>query len=186
MLEVSHLSHHWWVFAVRGAAAMLFGVMAFIWPMSTLAALVLLWGAYALVDGVLAVVSAMRAGQDHRLLLMLEGLAGIGAGIVTFVWPGLTAMALLYIIAAWALVTGVFELVSAIRLRKVIQNEWLLALSGVASVLFGIILIVAPGAGALALIGLIGAYAIIFGVLLLALALQLRARDQRLHAPAPA
>src|SRR5919198_3297421 len=133
MLYESHLIRHWWAFALRGLAAIVFGVMAFIWPGPTLAALVLLWGAYALVDGVLAVIAAMRTGQDHRWGLLLEGLAGIGAGIVTFAWPGLTALVLLFIIAAWALVTGVFELVAAVRLRRVIQNEWLLVLGGIAS-----------------------------------------------------
>ena len=164
---------------MRGVAAVVFGILAFIWPGVTLAVLVLLWGAYALVDGILGLLSAFRTGQDHRWALLVEGIVSIAAGIATFVWPGLTALVLVYIIAVWALVTGVLEVVAAIRLRQVIQNEWWLVLSGIASLLFGIALIVAPGAGALALIWLIGAYAIIFGVLLLGLAFRLRGMAHR-------
>jgi uncharacterized membrane protein HdeD (DUF308 family) len=148
----------------------------------TLTVLVLFWGAFALVDGVLALVAAFRTDHDHRWGLLLEGVVGIGAGIVTFVWPGLTALVLLYIIAVWALLTGVLELVAAVRLRKVIQNEWWLALSGIASVLFGLVLLAAPGAGAVAVVWLIAAYAIVFGILNLALALRLHGMGQRRHA----
>jgi uncharacterized membrane protein HdeD (DUF308 family) len=124
----------------------------------------------------------LRTDHDHRWGLLLEGVVGIGAGIVTFVWPGLTALVLLYIIAVWALLTGVLELVAAVRLRKVIQNEWWLALSGIASVLFGLVLLAAPGAGAVAVVWLIAAYAIVFGILNLALALRLHGMGQRRHA----
>jgi uncharacterized membrane protein HdeD (DUF308 family) len=165
---------HWWAFALRGAAAILFGVLALAMPGITLAVLVFLWGAYALVDGALALVSAFRTNHDHRLALVLEGLVGIAAGAVTFVWPGLTTLVLLYIIAGWAIITGILELVSAIRLRRVIDDEWWLALSGAASVVFGIAVVVAPAAGALALVWLIGIYAIVFGVLLIALSVRLR------------
>ena len=165
---------HWWVFALRGVAAVIFGMLAFIWPGVTLAVLVLLWGAYALADGILALLASFRTDQDHRWALLVEGVVGIAAGVATFAWPGLTALVLVYIIAVWALITGVLEVVAAIRLRQVIHNEWWLVLSGIASLLFGIALVVAPGAGALALIWLIGAYAIIFGVLLLGLAFRLR------------
>ena len=110
---------------------------------------------------------------------MIEGVVGIGAGIVTFLWPGLTALVLVYIIAVWALITGVLEVIAAIRLRHVIENEWWLVLSDILSLIFGIALVIAPGAGALALIWLIAAYAIIFGVLLLGLALRLRGVSQR-------
>src|SRR4051812_29572050 len=159
-------SRHWWVFALRGIAAILFGILAFAWPGMTLTILVLLWGAYALVDGVLALVSAFRARQDQRWSLLFEGVVGIAAGIVTLIWPGLTALVLLYIIAAWALITGVFELIAAFRLRRVIRDEWWLVLGGVASVAFGVLMLVMPAAGALALVWLIAAYAIVFGVLL--------------------
>jgi uncharacterized membrane protein HdeD (DUF308 family) len=175
---------HRWTFVLRGVAALLFGILAFIWPGLTV--LVLFWGAYALVDGILALIAFFRTAHDHRWGLLLEGVADIAAGIVTFLWPGPTAMVLLYIIAAWALVTGVLELVAAVRLRKFIHDEWWLVLSGVASILLGIVLIMAPGAGALALIWLIAAYSIVFGVLMLALALRLRGRAERRQAPATA
>jgi uncharacterized membrane protein HdeD (DUF308 family) len=179
---VETATRHWWAFALRGVVAILFGVLAFARPGVTLTVLVLFWGAFALVDGVLALVAAFRTDHDHRWGLLLEGVVGIGAGIVTFVWPGLTALVLLYIIAVWALLTGVLELVAALRLRKIIQNEWWLALSGIASVLFGLVLLAAPGAGAVAVVWLIAAYAIVFGILNLALALRLHGMGQRRHA----
>ena len=179
MLPFQGVADHWWVFALRGAAAIVFGILAFIWPGVTLAFLILLWGAYALIDGVLGLVASFRTGQDHRWALLIEGIVGIAAGIITFAWPGLTALVLLYIIAAWSLVTGILEIVGAIRLRKVIENEWWMAISGALSILFGIILFVAPGAGALALVWLIAAYAIVFGVILLALAFRLRGMAHR-------
>jgi uncharacterized membrane protein HdeD (DUF308 family) len=181
-VAVETASRHWWAFALRGLVAILFGVLAFAWPGVTLQVLVLLWGAFAFVDGVLALVAAIRTDNDHRWGLLLEGIVGIGAGIVTFLYPGLTALVLLYIIAVWALLTGILELVAAVRLRKVIQNEWWLALSGILSVLFGIVLLAAPGAGALAVVWLIAAYAIVFGILNLALAVRLHGMGQRRHA----
>jgi uncharacterized membrane protein HdeD (DUF308 family) len=186
MLLVTAVADHWWVFALRGVAAVLFGVLAFVWPGITLAVLVLLWGAFALADGVLALIAAFRTTNDHRWGLILEGIVGIAAGVVTFIWPGLTALVLLYIIAAWAILTGVLELVAAVRLRKVIDNEWWLALGGIASVLFGLVLVLAPGAGALAVVWLIGLYAIVFGVLMLLLAWRLRGVHEAGQATAPA
>ncbi|HEV7663030.1 MAG TPA: HdeD family acid-resistance protein [Chloroflexota bacterium] len=182
MLDLEMSSRHWWAFALRGLAAIIFGVLAFVWPGVTLAALVLLWGAYALVDGVLALVAAIRTDNDHRWGLLLEGIVGIAAGIITFVYPNITALVLLYIIAAWALITGVLELVAAVRLRKVIENEWWLVLGGIASVLFAIVLLAAPGAGAVAVVWLIASYAIIFGVLMLGLAFRLHGAGQRRQA----
>ncbi|SRR6266851_2035042 len=186
MLGVMNAADHWWAFALRGVAAVIFGILAFVWPGVTLAVLILFWGAYALVDGILALVAAFRTGQDHRWWLIVEGVVGIATGVVTFVWPGLTALVLIYIIAVWALITGVLEIIAAIRLRRVIENEWWMALGGVASLIFGVILLIAPGAGALALIWLIAAYAIIFGVLLLALAFRLRGLSQRARVTATA
>ena len=182
MLLVIESSRHWWAFLLRGLAAVLFGVLAIAWPGLTLTVLVLFWGAYALVDGVLALVAAMRTQHDQRWGLVLEGVAGIGAGLVTFFYPDLTALVLVYIIAAWAVITGVLELFVAIRLRRVIQNELWLILGGVASLVFGFVLFAAPGAGALALVWLIGTYAIIFGVLLIALAFRLHGLGQRRQA----
>ena len=143
------LARNWWTLALRGLFAVLFGIMAFAWPGITLGALVLLYGAYAFADGVLAIAAALvgRTVGVPWWALLIEGLAGIGVGIITLLWPGITALVLLYLIAFWAVVTGVFEIVAAIRLRKEIRGEWLLALSGVLSVLFGVALIVSPGAG---------------------------------------
>jgi uncharacterized membrane protein HdeD (DUF308 family) len=175
MLET--LTRYWWAVALRGAVALLFGLLALIWPGITVIVLVALFGAYALVDGAFALGTAIfgrRDGAGGRGWLVVEGIAGIAVGILTFAWPGVTALVLLWLIAAWALVTGVLEIVAAVRLRREIQGEWVLALSGVLSVLFGIVLIVWPAAGALAVVFLIAIYAIVFGVVLLALALRLR------------
>jgi uncharacterized membrane protein HdeD (DUF308 family) len=173
---VNQLGQNWWAVAIRGLAAIVFGILALIWPSITFTVLVLFWGAYVLVDGVFAIVSVLthHEGGNHRWLLLLEGLAGIIAGILTFIWPGITGLVLLYLIAAWAIVTGVLELLAAVRLRREITNEWLLALSGVASLIFGIVIALFPSAGALAVVWLIGTYAIIFGLLLLFLAYRLR------------
>ena len=177
MLE--HLGRNWSWVVLRGVAAVLFGILAFAWPGITLAALVIVWGAYALADGVLALVAAYRVRDQGKPFwsLVIVGLLGIAAGIVTFIWPGMTALLLLMFIAAWAVVMGTFQIVAAIRLRKEIQNEWLLGLSGVLSVLFGIIMFVQPGAGALAVIWVIAAYAIVFGTLLIWLGLRLKRRS---------
>ena len=138
--------------------------------------LVAIFGAYALVDGVFAVVAGIAShGENRRWWAeLLVGIAGIVLGVLTCAWPGLTALALLYLIAAWGIVTGVFEIAAAIELRKVIENEWPLGLGGLASVLFGLLLIVFPGAGALGLLWLIGAYAVLFGIVLIALGFRLR------------
>jgi len=187
IVDVDTLSRNWWVVLLRGLAAIGFGIITFIAPAISLAAVVLLWGAYAFADGVLALVSAIRrrGESDRWWLFLVEGLVGIAAGGLTLIWPGITAIALLYLIAAWALVTGVLEVAAAIRLRKVIAHEWLLALSGIASLGFGILLALFPGAGALAVVLWIGAYAFVFGALLVALAFRLRSLG-RPHAARPA
>jgi len=170
------LARNWWVLVLRGLLAVLFGIAAFAWPGITLAALVILYGAYALVDGIFAIASVMigRTSGMPWWALLLQGLAGIAVGIMTFAWPGITALVLLCLIAAWAVVTGIFSIVAAIRLRKEIRGEWLLALSGVLSIVFGFALVFNPLAGALAVVWLIGAYAITFGILLMALGFRLR------------
>jgi uncharacterized membrane protein HdeD (DUF308 family) len=169
--------------ALRGVAAILFGVMSLIWPGITLLALTLLFGAYAFTDGVFALVSAVRrAGRERRWwALLLEGIAGIGAGIITFIWPGLTTFALVYLIAAWAIVTGALEIGTAVRLRKQIEGEWLMVALGVLSILFGVSIAIFPLAGALSLVWIIGAFAIAFGVLMLILAFELRSRHEHRH-----
>jgi uncharacterized membrane protein HdeD (DUF308 family) len=187
IVDVNALSRNWWVVLLRGLAAIGFGIITFMAPAISLAAVVLLWGAYAFADGVLALVSAIRrrGESDRWWLFLVEGLVGIAAGVLTLIWPGITAIALLYLIAAWALVTGVLEIAAAIRLRKVIAHEWLLALSGIASLGFGILLVLFPGAGALAVVLWIGAYTLVFGALLVALAFRLRSLG-RPHAARPA
>ena len=176
------LTRNWWALAIRGLLAVVFGILAFLLPGVTLAALVLLFGAYAIADGVFAIIAAVKASGGARRWwwLVLEGVLSIAVGVLTFVMPEITALFLLYLIAFWAILTGVFEIVIAIRLRKEITGEWLMALSGIASVLFGALLVLFPGAGALAVIWWIGAFAIVFGVLLLALAFKLRNWEREL------
>ena len=170
------LAQNWWAIVLRGVCAVLFGVGAFVWPDSTLAVLVLLYGAYALIEGVLAVAWALvgRHPGSFPWGVLVAGLAGVTVGIVTFLYPGLTALALLYLIAAWAIVRGVFEIIAAFHLRKELEHEWLLALSGLLSLVLGALLVVAPGAGALAVLWWIGAFALVFGVLTIALGFRLK------------
>ncbi len=175
------LAQAWWLVLLRGIVAILFGVLAFVWPALTLFTLVLLYGAYALVDGVIALVAAFtgRARPIPTWWLIVVGLCGIGAGIVTFLWPGITALVLVLFMAGWAIVHGIFEIIGAIQLRKEIDDEWWLILAGALSIIFGVLVFAAPGAGALALVWLIGTYAILFGILLIGLSLRLR---KHLHA----
>jgi uncharacterized membrane protein HdeD (DUF308 family) len=173
---LDQLSKNWGWIALRGAAAVIFGVLAFAWPGVTLVVLTLLFGAYALTDGVCALVAAYwrREGRKPVWPLVLIGVLGVSAGIITFVWPEMSALALLMFIAVWAVFVGVFQIAAAIRLRKEIDNEWMLGLSGALSLLFGLLMIVSPGAGAVAVAWMIGSYAIIFGVLLIALGFRLK------------
>jgi uncharacterized membrane protein HdeD (DUF308 family) len=179
------LGRAWWLVLLRGLAAIAFGILALAWPGVTLVTLVLFWGAWALVDGVTALVAGWRAKDSGKPMwqIVLVGLVGIAAGVLTFVMPGVTAIALLIMIAVWAIVSGIFQIVAAIRLRKEIANEWMLILSGALSVVFGALMIYNPGAGALAVLWLIAYFAIAFGVLLVILAFRLK-KHAGAHAPA--
>jgi uncharacterized membrane protein HdeD (DUF308 family) len=170
------LASNWWTLTIRGIVAILFGIFTFFWPAVTITVLALLFGAYALVDGIFAIVSAIRGGrgEERWWMLLIEGIAGLAAAAVTFLWPGITVLALVLVIAVWAMVTGALELIAAIRLRKYITGEWLLGLAGVASVVFGILLMVSPFTGAIVVAWWIGAYALAFGVILVALSFRLR------------
>jgi uncharacterized membrane protein HdeD (DUF308 family) len=170
------LARNWWALALRGLFAILFGLAAFAWPGVTLAALVLLFGAYALVDGVLAIVAGVRAAERHERWwpMLLEGVASVLAGVLTFAWPVITAVVLLYLIGFWALVTGVLKIVSAVRVRRHLPGEVAQVLNGAVSVLFGLVLLVVPGLGLLAVVWWIAMYAVFRGLLLVTLAFRLR------------
>jgi uncharacterized membrane protein HdeD (DUF308 family) len=171
------LGRNWWLLVLRGIAAIIFGVLAFMWPGLTLFTLVIFWGAFALVDGVLALAAAIMGGNPTpRWWLAIVGITGVLAGILTFAWPGITALLLLVFIATWAIVLGIFEIAGAIRLRKEIEGEWLLILNGALSVLFGLVLLWRPGVGALAVVWIIGTYAILVGIIYIAFGLKLRTR----------
>ena len=172
----------WWVLLVRGIAAILFGLAAMVWPGLTIGALIPLFGGFAIVDGVGALFAAFahRGEAQYWWATALEGVVGILLGILVMVWPGISAIALLFWIAAWAIVTGVFEVVSAIQLRKEISGEFWLILSGLLSILFGIFAFIRPGAGALAVIWVIAIYAIAFGITLIMLSFKVRGLNKAL------
>jgi uncharacterized membrane protein HdeD (DUF308 family) len=172
------LAGNWWALLLRGIAAVLFGLAALFWPGLTLFVLIVFFGAYALVDGVFAVVAGIRGSEGSRWLLLAEGVLGVLTGLVVFFWPGMTAMVLLFLISAWAIFTGLLKVVMAIAFRRRIENEWLMGLSGVLSVLFGVVLAVWPGAGLLSLVWLVGIYALIFGVALIVLGFRARGHAQ--------
>ncbi len=178
----SILSGSWWVLLLRGLLAIAFGVLTWVQPGMSLAALVLLFGVYAIADGVLGIWTAISGRKDiaHWWVMLLWGLASAAIGICTFIAPGVTAMALLYFIAIWAIVIGVLQIVAAIRLRAEIKGEWLLGLAGLAAVAFGVFLIVHPGAGVLTVLWLLALYAVLAGILLVFLALRLRSLRGRI------
>lgn len=170
------LARHWWTVALRGVIAILFGIAALARPGVAVLALVVLFGIYVLIDGVLAIATAIwAAGRRLRWWpFAVEGLVGVAIGIATFAWPAITAVALVLLIGWWSLVTGVFEIIAAVRLRDLIRGEWLLALSGALSLLVGVLLLVFPAVGAVSVVWVIGLYALVFGVLLLTLGIRLR------------
>ena len=178
------MSHSWWAVLIRGIAAIAFGVIAFLWPGVTLAALVLLFGAYAFIDGIAAIVLGIREhGERERWWAeLIVGLVGVAAGLLTFLMPSITTLALLVVIASWAIVRGVFEIAAAIRLRHAIEGEWLLGLAGALSIAFGVLMFLFPGTGALAVVLWIGAFAFVWGITLVALSFRVRGMARAVHA----
>jgi uncharacterized membrane protein HdeD (DUF308 family) len=173
------LAAKWWAFALRGLAAIVFGVLAIVVPGLTLIALVLLFAAYAIADGLFGLIAGFRArAGSPDWWIILAGIASVLVGVLALIWPGPMTFALLVFIGSWAIVTGVFEIAAAYRFRDRLRNEWLMALDGFVSIAFGLFILVAPGAGALALVWLIGAYAIASGIVLLALAVRLYQRHR--------
>ncbi len=182
LTKLTQLFRNWWRFALRGVLAIVFGVLALIWPDSTKLALVLLFGAFAFVDGIFAVATgiAARGHFERWWAILLEGIAGIVIGVLTFFWPNITALVLLYFIAAWAVTTGIFEIVAAIEFRHVISGEWGMILAGLLSVLLGTLLFVFPGAGMVSVVWLIGVYAIAAGIMEMVFAFRLRSLGHKL------
>jgi uncharacterized membrane protein HdeD (DUF308 family) len=174
MLE--QMGRHWWTLALRGVLAIVFGLIALFHPGAAITALAFILGIYLLLDGIFALIASFRfSHQDNRwIALLLEGLFGIIIGLLTVFHPLVLAVAIIYLIAAWAIVTGIFEIIAAVQLRRVIAGEWALLLTGIVSLLLGILLIAHPGAGLLASAWLLGIYALIFGVLMVILSLRLR------------
>jgi uncharacterized membrane protein HdeD (DUF308 family) len=173
----ARLAANWWAIAIRGAIAILFGVLTFALPGLALASFIILFAAYMLVDGVFAIVAAIRAAQHHDRwgYMLIEGLIGILVGVMAFAWPTSAVFAFVILIAAWAIVSGGLMIAAAFRLHLT-HGRWFLGLAGLVSVLFGVALAVAPGAGALALTLWVGAYALVFGIALVILAFRLRGR----------
>jgi uncharacterized membrane protein HdeD (DUF308 family) len=182
MDHVSFQSRTWGGLVLRGLVAILFGVLAFARPGTTAAALVYVFGAFAILDGIFALVASWRVAQlrGNWVGLMLVGLLGIVIGILTYVEPAATAVGLIYYVAAWALLTGIFEVAAAVRLRKVIEGEWILAVAGLLSIAFALMLAARPRAGMVSIVWFIGAYAIIFGALEIGLAIRLRGASRPL------
>ncbi len=169
-----NLARNWLALVLRGVAAIVFALLAFLMPGITIVVLVFLFGIYALIDGVVNFIAAFRTGIRSHWPLLLEGIVGVLAGILTLVWPGITAIVLSYLIGFWAIITGIFEIIAAIRLWRVFGHEWALLLAGVISLIFGFFVLAVPLAGALAIVIWIAVYALFFGVLLVGFGLRLR------------
>jgi uncharacterized membrane protein HdeD (DUF308 family) len=170
------MSRVWWSLALRGVLAILFGIVALFYTGATLLALVLVFGVFAVLSGGASIITAVRVGEDHQRWgwFLVSGIVGIAAGLVSFVWPGITALALVYVIAAWAIVSGIAEIAFAMSWPDLVAHAWLVGISGVISVVFGILLAVWPRAGAISLTWLLGIYAIVYGALMLAYAVRLQ------------
>ena len=170
------LHRSWWVLLLRGAAAIIFGVLTWMQPAASAAALVLVFGAYVFVDGLPGIYTAIKSRQQsrHWWVVLLWGLTGVVVGVLTVINPAITALVLTIYIGVWALMTGVLQIVAALRLRKEIQGEWVLVLGGLLSVLFGIFVLMQPGAGMMAMLWVLATYAVIFGVLMVILAFKIK------------
>ena len=168
------LARNWWMFLIRGVLAVIFGIVAILFPATAFISLVLIFGAFAFVDGVFALIAGIIAKSENWLWLILEGVIGIFIGVVTLVQPSAMGEAWLILIAVWAIVTGIFEVVTAIRIRKLIEGEFWMILSGLISFAFGVLVLVNPMSGAVAIGFIIGIYAVMFGATLIALSLRLR------------
>ena len=178
------LVRNWWALGLRGLAAILFGLIALFTPGFMALWLALLFGAYALIDGVFAIIAGIRAAERHERWwpFALEGLASILVGVIALVMPVAAALALLYLVSAWAILTGVFRISAALRLRREIRGEWLLILNGALSVLLGILIVARPGAGLITLMWIVGVYAMVYGIVLVGLAFKLRGHQHRVGA----
>ncbi len=176
---------NWWMLAVRGVLAIIFGLVALLFPGIAILAFIYVFAAYAIIDGIVAIaVSLSERGTFSRWTwVLVEGILGVLAGIVAIAYPGLTALVLLYIVAAWAVLTGILEIVAAFTFRGQIALEWALNLAGLFSILFGLLLFIHPGAGILTILWLVGVYAIVFGVLFIIRAFQLRSWASSVAAP---
>jgi uncharacterized membrane protein HdeD (DUF308 family) len=170
------LARYWWIFLLKGLFAIALGILAFVTPIKTLFAVLLVWGVFAVVEGVASIVQGIVGRRQHQALwpMVIVGLLGVAAGIIAWAWPGLTAFVLLAFIAFWSIFRGIFEIVAAIRIRKEIEGEWLLILAGLLSVVFGLVLLIRPGVGLLTLMFILGVYALLVGVATVFLALRLR------------
>ena len=177
---LSSVTRNWWMAALRGTLAVIVGVVAFAWPGITFEALVLLFGIYAILDGIMLLSFGLTAASDGEKWwpLVLGGILGIGLGVLTFARPAAMGEALVYVVGFWAIVTGLLEAVAAIRLRDLISNEWLMGLSGVLSIIFGVLVVAEPNAGALALVYLFGFYAILAGISQISLGFRLRGLNE--------
>jgi uncharacterized membrane protein HdeD (DUF308 family) len=170
MLDV--LTQKWWAVALRGILAIVFGIVALAFPGAMLVSLAVVFGAYALVNGVLAIVAAFGSRGRDAVWYVLDGILGIAVGIATFFFPGITAQALVFLIGVWAILTGIFEVVAGFELP--VKRDWLLVIAGIASIIFGVLVFAYPASGALAIVWLIGIYALAFGVTMLVFGIRLR------------
>src|SRR5690606_6105207 len=171
---MEHLARTWWLPLVRGIVAILFGILALIWPAITLLVLVTFFGAWVLVDGIFSIFSAFRHGARSRVWAVVVGVIGILAGFAALTWPGITSLALLYVVAFWAILTGLAEIVDGIQLRNVIENERTLILGGALSLAVGVLLLIWPAAGLLSIVWLLGIFAVLYGIALVALSIRLK------------